>query len=149
MSDLFNPGDRVDITIPDAEVIDHGASKLTITLAGLDGTLVLPTRDNRAREVLAVVRAVPRIRPGELYTVAGQPDRRLFAIYNPIDGAVQLVDPQTGEWHWPAKAVDTFGALHLSVPMPDPEPAIAVGVAKLPILQGPVEAEADTEPAQP
>jgi hypothetical protein len=146
MTETFATGALVDITIPGAEVVDHGPTRLTIAIPGLDGTYVLPTRDTRAREVLEIERAVPRLRAGELYLAAGQPDRRLFAVYNPHDDAVLLVDPTTGRWHLPAEAVEAFGTLRLSVPMPEPVAATVRATAALPVLQGPVDLSPTRDP---
>jgi hypothetical protein len=129
---LFGAGDRVDVLIPGAVVVAHGATQIQVTLPGIpDRTIALPIRDDRAREVVEVTAAVPRPVAGEVYLIAGTADRRLFAFNDP-KGRVALLDPVTGDSHWPDAAVATFGQLHLSIPMPPPEPARAR--ATVPVL---------------
>jgi hypothetical protein len=132
---LFGAGDRVDVLIPGAVVVSHGATQIQVTLPGIsDRTVALPIRDERAREVVEVTVAVPRPVAGEVYLIAGAADRRLFAFNDP-KGRVALLDPADGESYWAEDAVVKFGQLHLSIPMPEPEqPARAR--ASVPMLSG-------------
>jgi hypothetical protein len=129
---VFNPGDRVDILLPGAEVVSHGPTQLQFTLPGVpDRTFAVPIRDDRAREIVEVTAAVPRPRAGDVYLVGGNPARRLVAFNDP-KGDVALLDPVANKSYWPDAAVAAFGQLHLAVPMPDPPPAVAR--ASLPVL---------------
>ena len=135
MSVLFDAGALVDIVVPGVKVVDHGPTTITFAIPGVpDRVHCLPVRDERAREVVEVTHAVPNPVAGEVYLVAGAADRRLFA-FNHRSGDVALLDPVDSRSYWPENAVAKFGQLHLSIPMPDPTPAVARAVA--PVLTNP------------
>lgn len=125
MTHLFEAGERVDVLIPGAVVVSHGATQIQVTLPGIpDRTIAVPIRDERAREVVEVTVAAPWPVAGDVYLIKGAGDRRLFA-FNHSGGGVALLDPVSSRSYWPEDAVAAFGQLHLSIPMPDPGPARA------------------------